>query len=65
MGLRSLVILESGDTKAEVMIQKAAARALRTELDHMTNTRSWKVTEPLRKWKGRNRDVAAHTDGAF
>jgi glycosyltransferase involved in cell wall biosynthesis len=65
MGLRSLVILESSDTKAEVMIHKAAAKALRTELDYMTNTRSWKVTEPLRKWKGRNRDVAAHTDGAF
>jgi glycosyltransferase involved in cell wall biosynthesis len=53
LGLRSLLILESNDTKAEVMIHKAAAQALRAELDFMTNTRSWKVTEPLRRWKGR------------
>ena len=53
LGLKSLLILESDDTKAEVMIHKAAAQALRAELDFMTNTRSWKVTEPLRKWKGR------------
>jgi glycosyltransferase involved in cell wall biosynthesis len=53
VGLRSLVILESSDTQAEVIIHKAAAQALRAELDFMTNTRSWKVTEPLRKWKGR------------
>ncbi|MCH9738491.1 MAG: glycosyltransferase family 4 protein [Actinomycetia bacterium] len=53
VGLRSLLILESNDTTAEVIIHKAAAQALRAELDFMTNTRSWKVTEPLRKWKGR------------
>ena len=53
LGLKSLLILESDDTKAEVMIHKAAAQALRAELDFMTNTRSWKLTEPLRKWKGR------------
>jgi len=53
LGLRSFVVMESADLNAEVMIQKAAAQALRQELDYMTNTRSWKVTEPLRKWKGR------------
>jgi hypothetical protein len=54
LGLRSFVVMESADLNAEVMIQKAAAQALRQELDYMTNTRSWKVTEPLRKWKGRS-----------
>ena len=53
LGLRSFVVLDSGDLAAEVLIQKSAAQALRQELDFVTNTRSWKVTAPLRKWKGR------------
>jgi len=53
LGLRSFVVLETGDLAAEVLIQKSAAQALRQELDFVTNTRSWKVTAPLRKWKGR------------
>ena len=32
---------------------KAAADALRAELDFIQGTRSWKVTAPLRKMKGR------------
>lgn len=53
LGLRSFVVLEGNDAQAEILIHKSAAQALRQELDFMTNTRSWKVTEPLRKWKGR------------
>jgi len=53
LGLRSFVVLASSDPNAEILIQKSAAEALRQELDFVTNTRSWKVTAPLRKWKGR------------
>ncbi len=53
LGLRSFVVLESSDTQAQILMYKAAAQALRQELDYMTDTRSWKITEPLRKWKGR------------
>ncbi len=53
LGLRSFVVLESSDTQAQILMYKAAAQALRAELDYMTDTRSWKITEPLRKWKGR------------
>ena len=53
MGIRSFVVLRSDDLQAEVIAHKAAAEALRQELDFVTNTRSWKVTAPLRKWKGR------------
>jgi len=53
MGIRSFVVLSSDDLQAEVIAHKAAAEALRQELDFVTNTRSWKVTAPLRKWKGR------------
>lgn len=53
LGIRSFVVLPSQDAQAEIMIHKAAAQALRQELDFVTNTRSWKVTAPLRKWKGR------------
>lgn len=52
-GLRSFVILRADDLQAQVLAHKSAADALRQELDFMTNTRSWKVTAPLRKWKGR------------
>ena len=52
-GLRSFVILRADDLQAQVLAHKAAADALRQELDFLTNTRSWKVTAPLRKWKGR------------
>jgi glycosyltransferase involved in cell wall biosynthesis len=53
LGIRSFVVLPTKDANAELIIHKAAAQALRQELDFVTNTRSWKVTAPLRKWKGR------------
>lgn len=53
LGIRSFVVLSTNDAQAELLIHKAAAQALRQELDFVTNTRSWKVTAPLRKWKGR------------
>ena len=53
LGIRSFVVLRADDLQAEVIAHKAAAEALRQELDFVTNTRSWKVTAPLRKWKGR------------
>ena len=53
LGIKSFVVLPSHDAQAELLIHKAAAQALRQELDFLTNTRSWKVTAPLRKWKGR------------
>ena len=52
-GLRSFVILRSDDLQGQVVAHKAAAEALRQELDFVTNTRSWKLTAPLRQWKGR------------
>ncbi len=53
MGIRSFVVLKADDLKAEVLAYKSAADALRQELDFVQNTRSWKVTAPLRKLKGR------------
>lgn len=53
LGIRSFAVLRADDLQAEVIAHKAAAEALRQELDFMTGTRSWKVTAPLRKWKGR------------
>lgn len=53
VGLRSFVVLRADDLTAQVVAHQAAAAALRQELDFMTGTRSWKVTAPLRKWKGR------------
>ncbi len=53
LGIRSFVVLKADDLKAEVLAHKSAADALRAELDFLQNTRSWKVTAPLRKLKGR------------
>lgn len=53
LGLRSFVILRADDLQAQTLAHKAAAVALRQELDFLTNTRSWKITAPLRQWKGR------------
>ena len=53
VGLRSFVILRADDLTGQNIALRAAADALRQELDFMTNTRSWKVTAPLRKHKGR------------
>ena len=53
LGIRSFVVLRADDLKAEVLAHKSAADALRQELDFIQNTRSWKVTAPLRKLKGR------------
>jgi len=53
LGLRSFAVVRADDLKAEVVAQRAAAQALRQELDFMQGTRSWKVTAPLRRMKGR------------
>ena len=53
LGLRSFVVLAAEDLQAEVVAHKAAAAALRQELDFVMGTRSWKVTAPLRRFKGR------------
>jgi len=52
-GLVSFVILRADDLGTQIIAHKAAAAALRQELDFIQNTRSWKATAPLRKWKGR------------
>jgi glycosyltransferase involved in cell wall biosynthesis len=53
LGIRSFVVLSADDLQAQVIAHRAAADALRQELDFMANTRSWKVTAPLRRLKGR------------
>jgi hypothetical protein len=53
VGLRSFMVLRADDLTAQVLAHRSAAAALRQELDFMTNTRSWKVTAPLRRMKGR------------
>ncbi|CAB4903324.1 MAG: glycosyltransferase [Actinobacteria bacterium] len=53
MGIRSFVVLKADDLTAEVLAHKSAVDAMRQELDFIQNTRSWKVTAPLRKIKGR------------
>jgi len=53
VGVRSLVILEASDLTTRLAAAEAAARALRQELDFIHGTRSWRVTAPLRRWKGR------------
>jgi hypothetical protein len=53
MGLRSFVVLRGDDKDAHIIALDAANKALRQELDFIQGTRSWKVTAPLRRWKGR------------
>jgi len=53
LGIRSFVVLRESDKDAQIVALQAAANALRQELDFLQGTRSWKVTAPLRKWKGR------------
>jgi uncharacterized protein YjlB len=53
VGIRSFVVLEESDKDAQIVALESAATALRQELDFIQGTRSWKVTAPLRKWKGR------------
>ena len=53
LGLRSFVVLRSDDLTTQVLAYRTAAEALRQELDFMTGTRSWKVTAPLRRFRGR------------
>lgn len=53
LGIRSFVVLKADDLTAQVLAHKSAADALRQELDFLQSTRSWKVTAPLRRLKGR------------
>ena len=53
VGLRSFVVLASEDKDTQIIALNAANKALRQELDFIQGTRSWKVTAPLRRWKGR------------
>jgi glycosyltransferase involved in cell wall biosynthesis len=53
LGIRSFVVLAADDLRTQNLALKAAADALRQELDFLMNTRSWKVTAPLRRIKGR------------
>ena len=53
VGLRSFVVLASEDKDTQIIALNAATKALRQELDFVQGTRSWKVTAPLRRWKGR------------
>lgn len=53
LGIRSLVILHAEDHRTQVLALESAAQALRQELDFITGTRSWRITAPLRSWKGR------------
>ena len=53
LGIRSFVVLQAGDKDAQIVALESAAQALRQELDFVQGTRSWKLTAPLRKWKGR------------
>lgn len=53
MGVRSMVVLEADNAAAQLLAYKSAAEALRQELDFIQGTRSWRLTAPLRRWKGR------------
>lgn len=53
LGIRSFVVIRADDLQAQVVAHRSAAQALRQELDFVTGTRSWKVTAPLRRFKGR------------
>ncbi len=55
LGIRSVVVLRSDDLQTQVLALESAAHALRQELDFVTGTRSWRITAPLRSWKGRGR----------
>jgi len=54
LGIRSLVVLQSDDHQLEVAALQSVAKALRQELDFITQTRSWRVTAPLRRRWGRS-----------
>lgn len=53
LGVRSFVVLAADDLTTRVVALESAAAALRGEIDFITATRSWRVTAPLRRWKGR------------
>jgi len=53
LGLRSFVVLEESDARHQILAHQSAANALRQELDFMTQTRSWRMTAPLRRFRGR------------
>ena len=53
VGLRSFVVLASDDKDTQIIALNAANKALRQELDFIQGTRSWQITAPLRRWKGR------------
>ena len=53
MGVRSFVVLRADDLQAQLIAANSVANALRAELDFIQGTRSWKITAPLRKMKGR------------
>jgi len=53
LGIRSFVVVADSDTDTQIAALEASNEALRQELDFIQGTRSWKVTAPLRKWKGR------------
>jgi len=55
LGIRSFVVLRADDLNAQVIALRSTAAALRQELDFMQGTRSWKITAPLRRFKGRGR----------
>ena len=53
LGIRSFAVLRADDLQAQVIAHRSAADALRQELDFIQGTRSWRLTEPLRRLKGR------------
>lgn len=55
LGIRSFVVLRADDLTAQILALRSTADALRQELDFMQGTRSWKITAPLRRFKGRGR----------
>lgn len=56
LGIRSFVVLSADDLRSQTIALQSAAQALRQELDFMTGTRSWKLTAPLRRFKGRGHE---------
>lgn len=55
LGIRSFVVLRADDLTTQVLALRSTAEALRQELDFMQGTKSWKMTAPLRRFKGRGR----------